>query len=293
MPLCEDRILFLGGAGTGILRGVISNHATLNLPIQKQGTGTWTIAATNQAGGDLTISSGTLRIGEGGTQGSLPGGNVISHGTLVFDQSDTYVVPNLIQVGSGTTVLTALNNYSGNTIVSNGTLLAQGSYLGGGLITVDGGTFGGTGAVNRPVVVNNGGKLAPGLSPGTFTVNANVTLNSGAVFKVALNGTTPGASYDQLVMGNMALVLDNPTLSVLLGFSPSLGDTFTVVTGFSSQTGTFNGLSDSSTFHVGGTQFQINYNSSDITLTVVPQPGTMAIRSLALAASVVMWRRSS
>ena len=295
-----DRILFLDGAGVGILRGVISNGATVNLPIQKQGTGTWTIAASNQAGGDLTISSGTVRIGEGGTQGELPGGSVNNQGTLVFDRSDTYVVPNfitgsgdLIQAGSGTTVLTGFNNYSGNTIVSNGTLLVQTTYIGGGLITVDGGTFGGNGMVNGPVTVNSGGKLAPGSSAGTFTVNANVTLDSGAMFEVELNGTTPGASYDQLVMGSTALVLNNPTLSVLLGFSPSLGDTFTIVTGFSSQTGTFNGLPDHSTFNVGGTQFQINYNSNDITLTVVPEPGTMAMLSLALAAGVVLRRRRS
>ncbi len=295
-----SRILYLEGDGVGVMRGVISNGATVNLPIVMRGTGMWTIAATNQAGGNTTISSGTLRIGEGGTVGNLAAGSVANNGTLIFDRSDTYVVPNtisgsgaLIQAGPGTTVLTANNTYTGPTTVSNGTLRVDGNYTGGGLITVEGGTLAGTGSVG-PVTVNNGGTLAPGASPGILTANGTVTLNSGAIFNVELNGLAAGTQYDQLDMNANTLWLNNPTLTASVGFVPSLGDYFDIVTdlsGFNPAThGTFAGLPDGATFTSGTTLLQINYQSDRIRLTVVPEPSTLGMVALALGA-VLLRRR--
>ena len=294
-----DRQLQLDGAGIGVIRGAISNGATANMITVKDGAGMWTIAATNMTTGGVAIRGGTLRIGEGGTLGNLPTGTVTNYaaGQLIFNRSDTYVVGNLIlntgtvvQAGSGTTVLTANNAFVGPTIVSNGTLRIQGTHSGSGLITVVGGRLEGTGTVNGPINVQ-GGVFAPGASPGTFTANANITLQSSAIFEVELNGTTVGVDYDQLVMGSgTTLTLSSPTLNVLLGFTPTLGDTFTIVTGFSNLSGTFAGLPTSgSTFNVGSTQFQIDYNPSDITLTVVPEPSTLG--TMLLGAAVVLLRR--
>ncbi len=294
------RELYLEGDGIGVMRGVISNGATANLPILMRGSGMWTIAAANEAGGNTTISSGTLRIGEGGTVGNLAAGSVLNNGTLVFDRSDTYVVTNtisgsgaLIQAGPGTTVLTANNSYTGPTTVSNGTLRVDGNYTGGGLITVDGGTLAGTGSVG-PVTVNSGGTLAPGASPGILTVNGTVTLNNGAIFNVELNGLAPGTQYDQLDMNANTLWLNSPTLAASVGFVPSLGDYFDIVTdlsGFNPAThGTFAGLPDGATFASGTTLLQINYQSDRIRLTVVPEPSTLGMIGLALGA-VLLRRR--
>lgn len=86
------------------------------------------------------------------------------------------------------------------------------------------------GNVAGAVTVRSDGTLAPGASPGQFTANANVTLQRGATFEVELNGTAPGTLYDQLRMGSgTTLTLSNPTLSVILGFSPTMGDTFQMV----------------------------------------------------------------
>jgi len=46
--------------------------------------------------------------------------------------------------------------------------------------------------------------------------------------------------------------------------------------------------SSGSTFTVGSTLFQIDYNASDITLTVVPEPGSISLMGLAL---VLGWLR--
>ncbi len=298
-PSMSDRVLYLDGAGVGILRGVISNGANPSLPIYKEGTGMWTIAATNQASGNTTIASGTLRIGEGGTIGNLAAGSVTNHGTLIFDRSDTYVVPNtisgsgaLIQAGPGMTVLTANNTYSGPSTVSNGTLRVDGTYSGGGLITVEGGTLAGTGSVG-PVTVNNG-ILAPGASPGVLTANGTVTLNSGATFSVELNGLTPGTEYDQLLLNGNTLWLNSPTLAATVGFTPSLGDYFDIVTGLSgfdpSTYGTFAGLPDGATFASGTTQLQIDYQADRIRLTVVPEPSTLGLLSLTFFGAILRRR---
>lgn len=296
----SDRLLYLDGAGVGVLRGTISNGATANLPIIKQGTGTWILASENAASGSTTIQLGTLRIGEGGTIGNLTSGNVDNYGMLVFDRSDTYIVNNLmsgtgtlVQAGGGTTVLTANNTYSGPTFVSNGTLRVDGNYSGGGLITVEGGVLAGVGTVG-PVTVNSGGTLAPGASPGILGANGDVTLNSGSTFAVELNGLTAGTDYDQLWMNLNLLTLNNPTLSVSLGFTPSVNDVFDIIGGLNGFDpgvhGTFAGLPDGSTFAVGTTQFQIDYQSDQIRLTVIPEPSSIGLIGLVMGLGVLRRR---
>ncbi|MCX7817852.1 MAG: autotransporter-associated beta strand repeat-containing protein, partial [Kiritimatiellae bacterium] len=198
----------------------------------------------------------------------------------------------LVQVGSGTTILTASNSYSGTTTISNGTLRINGVHTGSGLITVAGGRLEGLGSVTGVIQVLAGATLAPGASPGQFTALHNVVLQGGSIFEVELNGLTPGTQYDQLLMGtNTVLTLSNPTLQVILGFTPNIGDTFQVVSGFASLSGTFAGLpSSGSTFNVGSTQFQIDYNASDITLTVIPEPSTLGLVGM-VAAAMLLRRR--
>jgi len=296
----SGRELQLNGGGVGVLYGAISNGATPNMITVKNGAGMWTIAATNMTTGGLGIHAGTLRVGDGGTIGNLPSGPVTnrSGATLVFDRSDEYQVDNLIrstgtvvQAGAGTTILTANNIMMGSTVVSNGVLRINGAQTGSGLITVAGGRLEGNGSVAGAIHVLSGGTLAPGASPGQFTANANVTLQSGAMLEVELAGTTPGTEYDQLLMGaGTTLTLSSPTLSVILGYSPSLGDSFQIVSGFSTLSGTFAGLpSSGSTFTVGSTLFQIDYNASDITLTVVPEPSSLGL--LGMVAAVLLLRR--
>ena len=79
-----------------------------------------------------------------------------------------------------------------------------------------------------------------------------------------MNGTTPGADYDQLnVRGTVAL--GGATLHVLPGFSPldapTDGATFTIINndGADGVSGTFAGLADGALLTAGGMQFRINY----------------------------------
>ncbi|HEY4254260.1 MAG TPA: autotransporter outer membrane beta-barrel domain-containing protein [Roseomonas sp.] len=92
------------------------------------GAGSLTLTGANTYAGGTTISNGTLRLGDGGTTGSITG-NVANNGTLAFNRSDIVTFAGVVsgtgavrQDGSGTTILTAANTYAGGTTISAGTL---------------------------------------------------------------------------------------------------------------------------------------------------------------------------
>ncbi|HTU10045.1 MAG TPA: autotransporter domain-containing protein [Allosphingosinicella sp.] len=137
---------------------------------------------------------GTLRIGNGGTSGSLSG-NVINDGSLIFNRSDAISYAGiisgsggLIKQGGGTLTLTGASTFTGATNVSAGTLLVNGS-LTGGVTVANGATLGGTGSVGATAV---NGTLSPGGSGAisTLTINGNLVFNAGSTFRVDLGAGT-------------------------------------------------------------------------------------------------------
>ncbi|MDD5708213.1 MAG: autotransporter-associated beta strand repeat-containing protein [Kiritimatiellae bacterium] len=107
---------------------------------------------------------------------------------------------NIVKVGSGAWILSGTNNtYSGNTIVSNGSLFVNGAIVGAGSnIVVAGnasthGTLGGIGRVDRAVIVQSNavvdaGAMANGI--GNLTVAGNLELQAGAVVHCDGNAST-------------------------------------------------------------------------------------------------------
>jgi hypothetical protein len=86
-----------------------------------------------------------------------------------------------------------------------------------------------------------------------------VVLSNSATFSVTLNGSD-AASYSN-VQAAGPIDLGGSTLSLTLGFTPQVGDSFTLLsTGDpSSVTGTFAGLDEGATFTQDGLTFQITY----------------------------------
>jgi len=174
----------------GVYAGTISGTGAL----EKTQAGTVSLANANSYTGGTTIAQGTLQLGIGGTSGSILG-NVTNNGTLAFNRSDIVTFPgtvsgtgSLAQLGTGTTILTADNSYTGGTTVAAGTLAVgnAGSPLaalsGGGPVNVaTAGTLGGYGRVvgavtnNGTIAVADAVSAFAGGAKGNFTIAGTLT----------------------------------------------------------------------------------------------------------------------
>ncbi|MFN9746479.1 MAG: autotransporter-associated beta strand repeat-containing protein, partial [Betaproteobacteria bacterium] len=122
--------LATGGGGDGVFAGVISGTGGL----RKQGGGTFTLTGANTYTGLTTVAGGTLRVGDGGSSGSLASSGYQLTGRLVFDRSDDVTLAQpvagsggLTQAGSGRLLLAGGNKtYAGSTLIAGGELATQG-----------------------------------------------------------------------------------------------------------------------------------------------------------------------
>ncbi len=104
------------------------------------------------------------------------------------------------------------------------------------------------------------GTLIPGSSstPGILTTG-DVSFESGSTFSVALNGNAVGTGYGQLDSTG-TVNLTGATLNLSLGFTPTLGTQFDIVTDLANPVvGQFSGLAQGATFTKNGQAFKITY----------------------------------
>lgn len=172
-----DVLSLIGGApAITMLSSNVSNVESL--AVNAPGA-TWILSGAGTFSSGVTITAGTLQIGDGGTTGLLTG-DVVNNGTLAFNRLDALSfggtisgTGGLLQIGGGITTLTAANSYTGGTTIGNGTLsVSADANLGGasGGLTLDGGTLMTTAAFStgRSVTLVAGG--------GVFQTDADLTV---------------------------------------------------------------------------------------------------------------------
>jgi outer membrane autotransporter protein len=255
-------------AGTATQAGVISE---LNgpRPLEKIGAGTLVLTADNTYTGTTTISAGTLQLGNGGTSGSILG-NVVNNGTFAVNRSDTFSFGNVIsgtgafqQNGTGTTVLTAVNTYSGPTSVNAGALIVDGSIANSAVTVNSGGTLGGSGTVGATTILS-GGTLAPGPTgtPGTMTVAGNLAFQSGALYLVQVNPAT--ASSANVIAGGSATLAG--TVQAAFASGSYVSRTYTILSAAGGRSGTFDSLSTANL--PAGFTASLSYTATDAILNL-------------------------
>ncbi|MEI9900299.1 MAG: autotransporter-associated beta strand repeat-containing protein, partial [Hyphomicrobium sp.] len=94
----------------------------------------------------------------------------------------------LVIDGPGRVILTAENDYTGETQIKSGTLSVNGS-VDSHILVESGGTLGGTGELRGNVDVHAGGIYAPGNSIGTEVVRGNLHFDRGGIYAVELDAS--------------------------------------------------------------------------------------------------------
>jgi autotransporter-associated beta strand protein len=129
--------LGIGGIDDFTLSGAITGTGV----IDKYGPGTLTITGDGTAfAGKTNVLGGTLRIGNGGSTGSLSG-NIVNSGSVIFDRYDNAIGDGILsgtgaftKLGAANLTLTAANTATGAITISAGTLTIGGGGTSGSIV---------------------------------------------------------------------------------------------------------------------------------------------------------------
>ncbi len=202
--------------------------------------GQLTLTGNNSFAGGTAIATGaTLRLGDGGTTGSIVG-NVDVSGSLAFNRSNDLTYDGVIsgngsvrQSGTGKTELTGNSSgFTGTTFVDAGILAVNGQ-LGGTLDVLAAGRLQGIGTVGNTIVR---GTIAPGNSIGTLNVAGNITFAAGSIYEVEANA----AGQSDKILASGSATINGGTVQVLAGaglYKPQTD--YTILTAAGGVSGTF------------------------------------------------------
>ena len=230
-----------------------------------------TIASLADAVPGATVGNQVLLAG-----GSLTVGDSSS---TTFSGSISGIGGSLTKVGSGTLSLVGANSYTGSTTINAGRLAVDGSLV--SPVTVNSGAMlSGTGSL-AGVTVNTGGHLAPGdLGIGGMLIGGEMDFDGGELDVVGA-----GTSVSSLSIAGNLVLSDDSTLN----FGGALaGGTYVIASYGGVLSGEFTALDLPAGYVVDyGTG-----NDSAITISPVPEPGTLVLLVAgALGLMGCAWRR--
>ncbi len=278
------------GTSVSFSNGLVTGSGTINLAGASQAPSTFNTSAT-EIQGTTTISSGATMANSGS-------------------------VPLYLSAGSRTTINSGGTlSTTGSAIELNGSLLVNNGTQGGTLNVNYGSTAKGSGVFGT-VNVNDGGRFAPGNSPGTATLT-NLSLGSAGRFEFELNSAraTAGNGADFInVLGQLAITATSSvhlTIAVislnsanqaapLTDFDARQSYTFTLasaaggITGFASSNVTVDTTGFGNSLQGGHFEVAQDGNSLQLQFRPVPEPQgwTMMLCGAAVLASFLRWRAS-
>jgi hypothetical protein len=226
--------------------------------------------ATNNGGASFTVAggrvlstsaaftnNGSLTI-TGSGSGFTTGGNLSNAGSLTIGTSSTFTLG-----GTASTF-----TQTAGTTTDDGTLTLPSA----GKMSVNGGSVFGNGTISGAVA--SSGTITPGDSStatGILTDKGAYTQNPTGKLDISIGGTTAGKQYD--VFNPTTASLGGALNTTLInGFTPSIGQTFTIMNVSSKPTGTFascDGRTGGTTCPINSSEhFTITYNPTSVVLTV-------------------------
>ncbi|MEO8616838.1 MAG: autotransporter-associated beta strand repeat-containing protein [Luteolibacter sp.] len=288
--------------------------------------GTLSLSGFNQTLSGLVGASGSTVVNGSGTAVTLTVNNSVANtfGGVLGGGGTNENNFALTKGGADTLTLTGANTYTGATTVSGGKLVV--GVAGTGSITsnvsvASAATLGGSGTVTGNVTLaaessggaKDGGKLAPGNSPGTLTVTGSTTFNTGSIFEWDIDAalgqadTDAGTGFDSVKTASLSGPDASVFKVVLQGadtFASTFWDSAHNWTNIFSTDGTtanalniasifssFSGTSVGSDGTVSGQgQFTFTGGGSTLTWSAVPEP-TSALAGLLIGAGLLRRRR--
>ena len=329
---------FFGGRGDleiGV-RGSSNFASVLNGGLITNGT--VRIGASNSANANYLLVDGvgsvfsnriSVTVGNGTNTGNrltvTNGGVLHAGGSLDVRSNSTASAAGSVWVGQNRPAVQTVNvlhtNANSNSVLTvNGTLAASGT-----VTVATRGVLGGAGTVQSDVIITNGGTLTPGNSPGTLTVDGDLTWLGGGNYNWQIHNATGlvGTGWDSILVTG-ALDLSALTVSskfninlwslsainpdangTAINFDNTLDDQsweiITAVGGitgfdaaeFNIRTNSTNGTAGFANALAPGGFFGVEQVGNSINLTyTVPEPSTYALIALAGAGAALMrWRK--
>jgi hypothetical protein len=279
--LLLSNVTFTNFAGHTLTGGTYDVYGTLANP------GTLQIDPLGSTGGEIVNNAATILL-------SGPNSNVVDNlglnalsnfsnneaaGSFTiqdgrdFTSSPTANFSNagIVNIGSGSTFTTGgVNSY----VQTGGTTQLDGNLVAGSLqANFNGGTlYGNNGTITGNVTM--AGIIVPAAAingfsmptmAGTLNIIGNYTQTATGIFNLGLGGTTPGTQFGLLNISGNALLNGTLDVSLINGFTPTVGESFTFInTGgsVSSEFASVNGLNIG-----GGLELEVIYGLNYVELT--------------------------
>lgn len=307
-------------AATPSIKALTFDNASASYGLVGASGGSLALLNAGTAAATVTAASGTHSISLPVSLGSTTSWSVAAGarlGVLGIVSGSS----NVTKVGAGTLVFSGSNTYAGTTTVSAGTLVVNGdqSAATGAVSVAAGATLAGTGVIGGDTTV--AGTHTPGNSPGVQTVDGNLTYTAGATVVWEIIDDTllgRGTNYDGINVTGTLSFAGATSLDLvfnLAGSGVSWSDPFwdsnhtgtngwLVYDGATSLAG-FGNLAISGTNWADGSgamfqtarpgaSFGLYQEGSDVYLTyvvAVPEPSTLILAGLGIAAAVIIRRR--
>ncbi len=211
--------------------------------IEKTGAGVLTLLQDQGFTGTTTIGAGVLRLGDGGSAGAVQG-SIVNNAALEIDRGNVLTIGGLIsgsgqvrQNGSGRTIFTADNSYTGGTVINAGTLQLGNGGTSGGLAgnVLNNGTlaFDRSNALTVAGVISGSGNVSQlgsgsttltgannytgstSVAGGSLRAGAANTFSAASAHSVAAGATLDTAGFSQ----SLPSLVNSGTVS-LLGTAP-------------------------------------------------------------------------
>ncbi len=184
-----------------VLNGGLITNGTVRIGMSNEATGNYLLV---DGAGSVFSNRVSMTVGNGTNTGNrinVTNGGVLHAGGLLNVHSNNSVnAAGSLWVGQGRPSVQTVNVLHSNAN-SNSVLTVNGLVAAEGTVTVaTRGVLGGAGTVQSDVIITNGGTLTPGNSPGTLTVDGDLTWLGGGNYNWQIHNATGlvGTGWDYL-----------------------------------------------------------------------------------------------